>query len=153
MRGEQAGLTEPDSSKRERSAFLITVDTEGDDLWSKPRDITVKNAETLPRFQELCERYGLKPTYLTNWEMANAPAFIELAKDVIKRGTAEIGMHLHAWNSPPSGSTDGDDMWHQPYVTEYAESVMREKVTVMTDTLETVLGVKMRESPRRSVRS
>jgi hypothetical protein len=48
-----------------RGAFLITVDTEGDNLWSRPRDITVRNAEVLPRFQELCERHGLRPTYLT----------------------------------------------------------------------------------------
>ena len=53
-------------------AFLITVDTEGDDLWSwKPgKEITTENTNYIPRFQELCEKYGFKPVYLTNYEMA-----------------------------------------------------------------------------------
>ena len=65
-------------------AFLITIDTEGDDLWSKPREITAANAETLPRFQELCERYRLKPTYLVNWEMVQSPFFREFGTAVFE---------------------------------------------------------------------
>lgn len=47
--------------------FLITVDTEGDNLWQwKPGEkITTENSLFIPRFQELCEKYGLIPTYLT----------------------------------------------------------------------------------------
>ncbi len=33
--------------------FLITIDTEGDNLWSLPREITTSNAKFLPRFQNL----------------------------------------------------------------------------------------------------
>jgi hypothetical protein len=63
-----------------RAAFLITVDTEGDNLWARPRELTTHNAAWLPRFQALCERYGLKPTYLTAWEMGGkALACLELA--------------------------------------------------------------------------
>ena len=61
-----------------------------------------RNADALPRFQGLCDRYGLKPTYLANWEMVKSGSFVELGKDVLASGRAEIGMHLHAWNSPPS---------------------------------------------------
>ena len=32
--------------------FIITIDTEGDDLWSRPRAITARNAAWLPRFLE-----------------------------------------------------------------------------------------------------
>jgi hypothetical protein len=124
-------------------AFLITVDTEGDDLWSRPREITARNAETLPRFQELCERYGLKPTYLANWEMARSDVFVEFGTAALKRGTAEIGMHLHAWNSPPEVPLTEDDYRYQPYLMEYPPDVLREKVHVMTATLEDVFGVKM----------
>jgi hypothetical protein len=124
-------------------AFLITIDTEGDDLWSKPRDITVRNAEVLPRFQELCEQYGLRPTYLANWEMANSASFVEFGRDVLKRDAAEIGMHLHAWNSPPLAPLTEDDYKYQPYLMEYPEDLIREKVKIMTDTLESTFGVKM----------
>ena len=140
---DRAQLGRVDSAKA-RGAFLITIDTEGDDLWTKPRKITVRNAESLPRFQGLCESYGLIPTYLTNWEMVTSPAFVEFGRDVLKRGTAEIGMHLHAWNSPPVVPLTDDDFAHQPYLMEYPESLIREKVKVMTDTLESTFGVKMR---------
>jgi peptidoglycan/xylan/chitin deacetylase (PgdA/CDA1 family) len=125
-------------------AFLITVDTEGDNIWAKPRAVTTRNAEYLPRFQELCEKYGLRPTYLVNWEMANAPAFREFGRAVLARGTGEIGMHLHAWDSPPVTPLTDDDVQYAPYLIEYPEARIREKVKVMTDTLEGVFGVKMR---------
>ena len=82
-------------------ALLLTIDTEGDNMWARPREITTRNARRLPRFQGLCERHGLKPTYLTNYEMATDPAFVDFGRDVLARGTGEIGMHLHAWHSPP----------------------------------------------------
>ncbi len=69
-------------------AFLITIDTEGDNLWQKHDSITTENARYLPRFQQLCEKYGFKPVYLTNYEMAIDPFYIEFARDVIARGTA-----------------------------------------------------------------
>jgi hypothetical protein len=124
-------------------AFLITVDTEGDNLWAKPRAVTTRNAEYLSRFQSLCERYRLRPTYLTNWEMARAPAFQAFAKDLLARSAGEIGMHLHAWNSPPLARLTADDDQHAPYLIEYPEPVIREKVNVMTQALEDTFGVKM----------
>lgn len=82
--------------------FIITVDAEGDDLWSQPKEIGTENAKFIPRFQKLCEKYSLKPTYLTNYKMAIDEVFIEIARDLIHRDVGEVGMHLHAWNSPPS---------------------------------------------------
>jgi hypothetical protein len=43
----------PDS----RASFLITIDTEGDNLWAGPREITTDNVAWLPRFQTLCDRF------------------------------------------------------------------------------------------------
>jgi hypothetical protein len=123
--------------------FLITVDTEGDNLWARPRQITTRNAEALPRFQALCERYGLRPTYLVNYEMAVAPVFQEFGRQVLARGAGEIGMHLHAWNSPPLTPLTPDDFHYQPYLAEYPEPVLREKVKYMTGLLEETFAVKM----------
>jgi hypothetical protein len=126
-----------------RPALLITVDTEGDNLWSRPGTIAVENARYLPRFQALCEKYGFKPVWLTNYEMAESPAFIEFARDVLRRGAGEVGMHLHAWNSPPEVELTDDDCRHQPYLYEYPEPAMREKIRRMTDLLEERFGRKM----------
>lgn len=116
--------------------FIITVDTEGDNLWAKPRAITTRNAACLPRFQRLCEKYRFKPVYLANYEMAMTVAFVEFGRDVASRGAGEIGMHLHAWNSPPLEALTGDDFLHQPYLIEYPERVMRAKIRAMTQILE-----------------
>ena len=124
-------------------AFLVTVDTEGDNIWSGPRTISTRNARFLPRFQALCEKYRLKPTYLTNWEMANCPEFVEFGKDVLARNAAEIGTHIHAWNSPPLVPLTNDDDRFQPYLIEYPPDQIREKVKVMTQKLEDTFGVKM----------
>jgi len=126
-----------------KPAFLITIDTEGDNLWQQPRNITTKNAAFLPRFQSLCERYGFKPTYLTNYEMAKSDQFVEFGKDVQSRGTGEIGMHLHAWNSPPITPLTSDDFKYQPFLIDYPESIMRDKIAVITDLLEEIFGTKM----------
>jgi hypothetical protein len=116
-------------------AFLITVDTEGDDLWSQPAKITTKNARFLPRFQALCEKHGFRPTWLVNYEMAECAEFVEFGQDVLRRGAGEIGMHLHGWNSPPIQALTDDDFHHQPYLFEYPEPVMRDKIRTMTELL------------------
>jgi hypothetical protein len=116
--------------------FIITIDTEGDNLWARPRVITTRNAEYLPRFQSLCERFGFKPVYLTNYEMAMSDVFVEFARDLLARGAGEIGMHLHAWNSPPLVPLTSDDFHHQPYLIEYPDAVMKEKIKVVTRLLE-----------------
>lgn len=124
-------------------AFLITIDTEGDNLWAYPRHVTTENARFLPRFQALCEKHGLKPTYLTNYEMATDGQYQEFARGVLRRGTGEVGMHLHAWNSPPMKPLTDDDFSCNPYLIEYPEPVMREKVQTMTGLLESTFQTKM----------
>lgn len=123
--------------------LLITIDTEGDNLWGHPRQVETRNSRFLGRFQALCEKYGLLPTYLTDYEMALCPVFHELATDALRRGTAEVGMHLHAWNTPPLEPLTEDDIKYAPYLIEYPERLLRDKVRLMTELLEQRFGVKM----------
>lgn len=126
-----------------RTAFLITIDTEGDNLWASPREITTRNVKYLPRFQALCEKYALKPTYLTNYEMVSDEAYCDFARDVLARGQGEVGTHIHAWNSPPvEYSITEDDYYHSTYLIEYPEPVMREKLAFMTDYIEKTFGIR-----------
>jgi hypothetical protein len=61
-------------------AFLTAIDTEEDNLWFSPRSRTTGSARWLAYFQALCEPYGLKPAYLTNYGMATSPAFQSFAR-------------------------------------------------------------------------
>jgi hypothetical protein len=60
------------------------------------------------------------------------PDFQRFAKAVLRRGAAEIGMHLHAWNSPPIISLTGDDYASAPYLIEYASEIIHRKVSFTT---------------------
>lgn len=116
--------------------FIITVDTEGDNLWRYKKGdlIETHNAEYIPRFQSLCERFGFKPVYLTNYEMAQSDMFVSRAKVWMMKGNCEIGVHLHAWNNPPIVELDGP-LDGCPYLIEYPENVMREKFKTIYDIL------------------
>lgn len=128
----------------EKPAFLITLDTEGDNLWrNRSGKVTTHNVRFLPRFQALCEKYAFKPTWLTNYEMASDPAYVEFGRDMLARGQGEIGMHLHAWYSPPEYALTDDEWRYQPYLIEYPENVLRDKVAFMTDLLENAFQRKM----------
>ncbi|WP_446470116.1 polysaccharide deacetylase family protein [Xenorhabdus stockiae] len=124
-------------------AFIITIDTEGDNLWQNSDKISTQNTQYLPRFQNLCERFGFKPVWLTNYEMAMDDSYIEFAKDVIARNTGEIGMHLHAWNNPPIIPLTDDDMHYKPYLIEYPKDQIKAKIELMTNLLEEKLQTKM----------
>ena len=121
--------------------FIITIDTEGDNLWRwKPGDaVTAENARFLQRFQNQCDRYGFKPTYLTNYEMASSKVFVDFAKKALKNNSCSIGMHLHAWNSPPLVElTNQLQVPAAPYLIEYSDEIMEEKIAFMTQYLADV---------------
>ena len=127
----------------EKPFFLITIDTEGDDLWAAPAVVETENAAYLPRFQSLCERYDFKPTWLTNYEMASSAVFVEFAREALARGAAEVGTHLHAWNSPPLVPLGDGTGGPAPYLTEFPDAVVKAKLIFMTDLLEETFGIKM----------
>lgn len=128
-----------------KKKFLISIDTEGDNLWvwKNGDKITTENAKFLPRFQSLCDKYGFKPTYLTNYEMASDDYFVSFANQALKKGTCEIGMHLHAWNTPPDFElvTRTDITPGAPYLVEYPADVMEAKIAFMTDLLKRNFGI------------
>lgn len=122
--------------------FIITVDTEGDNLWEPyqtkegHRDITTKNAEVLWQFQELCEKYDFKPTYLTDYEMAISDDFRRMADRGLKHASLEIGMHMHAWNCPPLYDLPFNEHGHNAFQGEYPYEVLKEKTLFITNLLK-----------------
>ncbi len=117
--------------------FLVSVDTEGDNLWRwhYGDPITTENTNYIMRFQELCEKYGFIPTYLTNYEMAADDKFVKLFRKKAQQGKCEIGMHLHAWNSPPEYKLD-NIYGGQPFITEYPKEIIFEKHKFLKNYLE-----------------
>lgn len=108
--------------------FIITVDTEGDNLWNYRQGdvVTTENSAYIPRFQALCEKYAFPPVYLTNYEMLCDDSYVSFVREKHNNHLCEVGLHLHAWNNPPS--YDLEQIFSgNPYLIEYPSDVMRAK--------------------------
>ena len=123
--------------------FLITIDTEGDNLWEWRQGLPIKTncVDFLPRFQELCNKYEFKPTWLTNYEIIMNDKYVDFIKKVEEFGTGELGMHLHAWSTPPDYEISIEENG-QPYLIEYPEKIMEAKIKTMTDVIVERTGIK-----------
>lgn len=129
---------------KQKKYFMITIDTEGDNLWEwrEGTPIETENVLYLSRFQNLCNQYQFKPTWLANWEMVNDDRFVTFAGNCLEKRQCEIGMHLHAWNTPPYYELAGGETSGLPYLTEYPLDVMQKKVAAMTELIGERFGKK-----------
>lgn len=84
--------------------YTVTVDTEEEWDWSagwptgRPE---VTNIDALPRFQSLCDKYGVRPTYFVDLAVLDDCRARKTVLDVAKDASVEVGMHIHPWNTPP----------------------------------------------------
>ncbi len=121
--------------------FIITVDTEGDNLWNykKGGSVQTENALFCPRFQELCNKYGFKPVWLTNYEMASDDRFVDYIKPKEAAGLCEVGIHVHAWNNPPIYDLNGKYPGNS-FLVEYPAEIMKEKFRVCYELIKEKFG-------------
>lgn len=123
--------------------FIITVDTEGDNLWNYQKGdvVLTNNSRFIPRFQELCEKYEFPPVYLTNYEMLCDDFYVSYIKEKHSQQLCEVGLHLHAWNNPPEYNLnavfDGN-----PYLIEYPDDIMHEKFDYLSKLFYAKMGFK-----------
>lgn len=74
--------------------------------------------------------------------MMNDERFASFVKEVQDEGRGEVGMHLHAWNTPPLYNLDPSGNPSAPYLIEYPDIVMNEKIVTMTNIIEEKTGVR-----------
>lgn len=122
--------------------FILTIDTEGDNQWDHGRELSVENIRFVPRFQDLCNKYLIKPTYLVTSEVCEDAFAKEIFTDYLLTDKAEIGAHLHSWTTPPFQDKDGyryNDLNHA-FATELSEDLLTEKIKNLTNQIETSFG-------------
>lgn len=122
--------------------FILTIDTEADNQWDHGCDLTVENIKYIPRFQELCDKYDIKPTYLVTSEVCEDSFAQELFSGYLKSGKAEIGAHLHSWTTPPFLEKDGfrfNDVNHA-FASELPDDLLNKKIKNLTEQIETSFG-------------
>lgn len=120
--------------------FLVGVDTEADDQWSLEgrKRLAVENARALPRLQELCDRHGVRPSYLVTHEMATREPSRSILRSLRETGRCEIGAHLHPWSSPPY--REGDLVGRYP--SELPLDLLSRQLEELTAVIETEIGVR-----------
>jgi hypothetical protein len=124
--------------------FIISIDTEGDNQWEFGSDLTVENIKYVPRFQELCEKFEIKPTYLVTSEVCDDQFAREIFSGYWQKGTAEIGAHLHLWTTPPFEDRDGlrfNDSNHG-FAHELDDDILLDKIKNLTGQVESAFGKK-----------
>jgi hypothetical protein len=123
-----------------KPTLIITVDTEEDGAWSgryPATGHTVANVREIPRFQRLCDTYGIRPTYFVDAPVVQDDFSVALLKEIQDSGRAEIGAHLHPWCNPP---LNGDSDPHQSFMCNLPEPVQREKLVWLTDAIHQRFG-------------
>jgi len=122
--------------------FILTIDTEGDNQWDHGRELSVENIKFVPRFQNLCDRYLIRPTYLVTSEICKDAFARDIFTDYILTGKAEIGAHLHSWTTPPFLDKVGyrDNDINHAFANELPEDLLNEKIKNLTNLIESSFG-------------
>jgi hypothetical protein len=124
--------------------FILSIDTEGDNQWDHGRGLTVENIRYIPRFQELCNKYNIKTTYLVTSEVCEDEFAKEIFCDYLENEQTEVGAHLHSWTTPPFLNKSGfryNDVNHA-FATELPEDLLANKLRYLTDQIRTSFGVR-----------
>lgn len=118
---------------------ILSVDTEGDNLWANQCGRSFSNIRALGDFQAFCEDLRLRPTYLVAHEVVADEAARETIIQLQASDRCEIGSHLHAWLTPPAYA-HLDDIGKYPFLHEYPQEVRAAKLERLTEDLAGVLG-------------
>jgi peptidoglycan/xylan/chitin deacetylase (PgdA/CDA1 family) len=123
-----------------RFALVVTIDTEADNMWARPRELTYRNTRNLDRLQRLFDEFGVRPTYLTTHEVASDGPSMEFLAGLQAQKRAEVGAHLHPWSNPPYTRIADDEDAEHPYPHEYPLQVFEAKMRVLGEALVRATG-------------
>jgi hypothetical protein len=121
-------------------ALLVVIDTEEEFDWGAGfhRDRTsVEAMRGIPRFQELFDRYKVRPTYVVDYPVATKPEGFRDLREFQDSGRAVIGAHLHPWVNPPHEETPDARL---SYPGNLGRDLERAKLSALTDAIERSFG-------------
>jgi len=84
----------------EPTFLIVSIDTEEDNWQPRRERVTVENIRELPRLDALFQGLGVRATYFTTYQVAIRTWAAAILRD-LHAGGAELGAHLHPWNTPP----------------------------------------------------
>lgn len=119
--------------------FIVSIDTEEDNWYRSRQRVTLDNIGELRRQARFFDRLGIRPTYFTTYHVARDARAADVIRDV-SHG-AEIGAHLHPWNTPPLSEafTPRNSM-----LKNLPAELQEQKLQALTETLEHAFGARPR---------
>ena len=123
-----------------RPAFLVAIDTEGDNQWDAAarRDQKFENLYALGRLHEFFERHNVRPTYVITHPVATDARSAEVLRGLLARGTCEVGAHHHAWETPPFSP---EDVARHPYALSLPLAQFDAQLGSLTQAIVDAVGV------------
>jgi hypothetical protein len=97
----------------------------------------VRNIQQLPVFQQLCDRLGIRPTYLVDAPVVEDDRASAVLQEIAGSDRCEIGTHVHPWCNPPL--TEFTDA-RQSYLCNLPPAQQRAKIEWLTDRIEERFG-------------
>lgn len=117
---------------------VVTIDVEPDNVWSNTHSKAFKNIGQLPVFHRLCQKHGVRPTYLVSWSVAMDDTSALILEKLLSNGDCEVGIHPHLWETPPIVDQDVTDRaWVGP---DYTTEVLEAKLASLTDLIRKRFG-------------
>ncbi len=120
-------------------SVVVTVDTEPDDAWSDHLCKSVRNVRALRRLDALLREFGAKATLLITYRVVQDAECVDLLRGLVSESGAEVGAHLHPWETPPF-MPGGLDVRYPAYPYELPPAVFAGKLERLTDAIAKRIG-------------
>jgi hypothetical protein len=119
----------------------VVIHTEEEFDWSSfSRGATsVTHMRHIERIQDLFDEFGIVPTYVVDYPIADQEAGYGRLRELAADGRALIGAHLHPWVSPPFVE---EVCGRNSFPGNLPEHVEYEKLVRLTDCIERSLGAR-----------
>jgi hypothetical protein len=116
----------------------ISIDTEEDNWVPTVDGVTVRNIQELPKLSAMFISLGVRATYFVTYQVVANPESAAVLRDLHRQGVAEIGAHLHPWNTPPECGLE----FRVSMLRDYPPESQRQKLERLLEEFENSLGMK-----------
>lgn len=113
---------------------IITIDVEPDDAWTDHLNPSVRNVHELLRLHEVLKRCGARATLLVTQRVIDDAACRDTLKRLVNDGGAEVGTHLHPWETPPFAASKMDTRY-ATFPHELSPHEFEAKLTHLTESI------------------
>lgn len=126
----------------EPPALAVVIDTEEEFDWNAPftrESVGVGHMRQIGRLQAVCERWGIRPTYVVDHPIVTQGPGVEALRPLLQDGRALVGAHLHPWVSPPF---DEEVNNRNSFPGNLPPTLERAKLAGLCANIEAALGVR-----------